>query len=219
MKKLDFSKPRYFNNRELSWLAFNDRVLEEARDKNNPLLERVRFLGITQSNLDEFFNIRVASLKKMVTVNYDQPDAAGLKPQEQLDAISETAHAMVEKQYTTLVRSLLPKMSAVDIQLLHASELTEKQHDFVSDYFHYELYPVLTPMGVDPTRPFPFLGNNSLNLAIRLVRPDDKGDKSRSFAMVQVPDVFPRVLRLPGDDNVFILMGSFSEERYIKQND
>lgn len=131
MKKLDFSKPRYFNNRELSWLAFNDRVLEEARDKNNPLLERVRFLGITQSNLDEFFNIRVASLKKMVTVNYDQPDAAGLKPQEQLDAISETAHAMVEKQYTTLVRSLLPKMSAVDIQLLHASELTEKQHDFV----------------------------------------------------------------------------------------
>lgn len=109
MKKLDFSKPRYFNNRELSWLAFNDRVLEEARDKNNPLLERVRFLGITQSNLDEFFNIRVASLKKMVTVNYDQPDAAGLKPQEQLDAISETAHAMVEKQYTTLVRSLLTK--------------------------------------------------------------------------------------------------------------
>ncbi|MCT3152443.1 RNA degradosome polyphosphate kinase [Lacticaseibacillus rhamnosus] len=206
MKKLDFSKPRYFNNRELSWLAFNDRVLEEARDKNNPLLERVRFLGITQSNLDEFFNIRVASLKKMVTVNYDKPDAAGMKPQEQLDAISKTAHEMVEKQYNTLVRSLIPKLNAVDIQLLHAKDLTQKQQDFVSDYFHYELYPVLTPMGVDPTRPFPFLSNNSLNLAIRLVRPDDDDDKSRSFAMVQVPDVFPRVLRLPGGDNVFILL-------------
>ena len=113
---------------------------------------------------------------------------------------------MVEKQYNTLVRSLIPKLNAVDIQLLHAKDLTQKQQDFVSDYFHYELYPVLTPMGVDPTRPFPFLSNNSLNLAIRLVRPDDDDDKSRSFAMVQVPDVFPRVLRLPGGDNVFILL-------------
>ncbi|WP_179396099.1 RNA degradosome polyphosphate kinase [Lacticaseibacillus absianus] len=207
MTKLDFNDPHYYTNRELSWLAFNDRVLEEARDHNNPLLERVRFLGITQSNLDEFFNVRVASLRKMVAVDYNAPDPAGMTPAAQLRAIAKAAHAMVDKQYSTWSRSLVPKLEGLAIRLREFDDLSPKQHEFVSDYFHQELYPVLTPMGVDPTRPFPFLGNNSLNLAIRLQRPEEaEDDKARSFAMVQVPDVFPRVLRLPGAANDFILL-------------
>ncbi|MFD1393098.1 RNA degradosome polyphosphate kinase [Lacticaseibacillus jixianensis] len=210
--------PKHFTNRELSWLAFNDRVLEEARDKTNPLLERVRFLAITQSNLDEFFNVRVASLRKMVAVDYQTPDAAGLTPVQQLAGIAKDAHAMVEKQYSTWTRSLMPRLDELDIHLLGIDQLSQRQADFCRDYFDQELYPVLTPMGVDPTRPFPFLANNSLNLAIRLQRPedegkDDKDEKNRSFAMVQVPDVFPRVLRLPGGDNEFILL-----ENVIRQH-
>ncbi|WP_125705748.1 RNA degradosome polyphosphate kinase [Lacticaseibacillus daqingensis] len=206
-KPLDYTNPKYYTNRELSWLAFNDRVLEEARDHSNPLLERVRFLGITQSNLDEFFNVRVASLRKMVAVAYQTPDAAGMTPAAQLRAIAKAAHAMVDKQYTTWSRSLVPKLASLAIQLKDFDALTGKQREFVSDYFHQELYPVLTPMGVDPTRPFPFLGNNSLNLAIRLQRPDEEDDaKARGFAMVQVPSVFPRVLRLPAAANDFILL-------------
>ncbi|WP_461225676.1 RNA degradosome polyphosphate kinase [Lacticaseibacillus suihuaensis] len=205
-KQATYTDPKYYTNRELSWLAFNDRVLEEARDHNNPLLERVRFLGITQSNLDEFFNVRVASLRKMVAVAYNTPDAAGMTPATQLQHIAKAAHAMVEKQYTTWSRSLVPKLEELDIRLKGFADLTPKQHEFVSEYFHQELYPVLTPMGVDPTRPFPFLANNSLNLAIRLQRPDGDDDKARGFATVQVPDVFPRVLRLPDAENDFILL-------------
>ncbi|WP_203623974.1 MULTISPECIES: RNA degradosome polyphosphate kinase [unclassified Lacticaseibacillus] len=210
-KGVDFADPKHFTNRELSWLAFNDRVLEEARDKTNPLLERVRFLAITQSNLDEFFNVRVASLRKMVAVNYGEPDAAGLTPSQQLAGIAKDAHAMVEKQYSTWTRSLSPRLDELNIRLLTPDQLSPRQVEFCRDYFEQELYPVLTPMGVDPTRPFPFLANNSLNLAIRLQRPedegkDDKDEKNRSFAMVQVPDVFPRVLRLPDGDNDFILL-------------
>ncbi|MHA3065190.1 RNA degradosome polyphosphate kinase [Lacticaseibacillus saniviri] len=206
MKLNQFMRPEYFTNRELSWIAFNDRVLEEARDKNNPLLERARFLAITQSNLDEFFNIRVASLRKMVTVGYDKPDAAGMSPETQLKAIAAATHTMVDKQASTWSRSLQPKLAELNINLKHFEDLTAKQVQFVDDYFHQELYPVLTPMGVDPTRPFPFLANNSLNLALRLSRPEQEGDKRRSFAMVQIPAVYSRVLRLPDGDNQFMLL-------------
>ncbi|MFD1430041.1 RNA degradosome polyphosphate kinase [Lacticaseibacillus mingshuiensis] len=202
-----YTKPEYYTNRELSWLAFNDRVLEEARDHDNPLLERVRFLAITQSNLDEFFNVRVASLRKMVAVGYLEPDAAGMTASQQLAAIATQAHAMVDKQYTTWTRSLRPLLAELSIQLKTAEELSPAQADFIDDYFHEEVYPVLTPMGVDPTRPFPFLANNSLNLALRVERTEEKeADKGRSFALVQVPDVFPRVVRLPDAPNDFILL-------------
>ncbi|WP_390405400.1 RNA degradosome polyphosphate kinase [Lacticaseibacillus jixiensis] len=207
MSTHDFTSPSYFENRELSWIAFNDRVLEEARDHSNPLLERVRFLSITQSNLDEFFNVRVASLRKMVAVDYHEPDAAGLTPAKQLAAIAKSVHQMVDKQYSTWSRSLRPALAELKINLLPFDALSEKQREFVDSYFHQELYPVLTPMGVDPTRPFPFLANNSLNIAIRLQRPEElSDDKAHSFAMVQVPSVFSRVLRLPGADNDFILL-------------
>ncbi|WP_461213824.1 RNA degradosome polyphosphate kinase [Lacticaseibacillus sp. GG6-2] len=204
MSKKTYEHPKYFTNRELSWIAFNDRVLEEARDRDNPLLERVKFLGITQSNLDEFFNVRVASLRKMVAVDYDQPDAAGMTPAAQLKAIAKDVHKMVEKQYTTFSRMLRPALEAVDIRLRSFDELSDRQHEYVDDYFHQELYPVLTPMGVDPTRPFPFLSNDSLNLAVRLQREEDDNDKA--FATVQIPSSFPRVVRLPDAPNDFILI-------------
>ncbi len=202
---MNFAKPEYFVNRELSWVDFDDRVLEEARDKNNPLLERVRFLGITQSNLDEFFMVRVASLRKMQAVAYSKPDAAGMSPTTQLAALSAKIHPLVEKQYSTWTRSLLPQLEKVGINLLDYSQLSKKQLSFCSQYFHQVLYPVLTPLAVDASRPFPFIGNNTLNLALRLVKADVAEKKDRRFAMVQVPDVFPRVVTLPGE-NQFILL-------------
>jgi polyphosphate kinase len=202
---MHYSEPKYFVNRELSWVDFNDRVLDEARDKRNPLLERVRFLGITQSNLDEFFMVRVASLRKMQAVAYDEPDAAGMRPGEQLSALSEKIHTLVDKQYSTLIRSLLPQLNQVGINLKRYDDLDKKQLLFVSQYFHQMLAPVLTPMAVDASRPFPFIGNNTLNLALRLVKKTAPDEKEKRFAMVQVPDMFQRVVALPGE-NQFILL-------------
>lgn len=206
MSKRHFDSPKYFTNRELSWVAFNDRVLEEARDKNNPLLERVKFLAITQSNLDEFFNVRVASLRKMVTVDYAKPDAAGMTAAMQLTAISDDVHPLVDKQYRTLTRSLLPQLADRGVHLLAAGELSDEQLDFIDDYFHRELYPILTPLAVDVSRPFPFLANNSLNMAVRLQREGQNAGKGRSFATVQIPSGVPRVVHLPGSRLNFILI-------------
>ena len=206
MSKKPFSEHKYFTNRELSWIAFNDRVLEEARDKENPLLERVKFLAITQSNLDEFFNVRVASLRKMVSVDYVKPDAAGMTPTQQLKAIGTDVHTLVEKQYRTLSRSLLPQLAGKGVRLLAAGELSDEQLDFVDDYFHRELYPILTPLAVDVSRPFPFLADGSMNMAVRLIRAGEENKKDRSFATVQIPDGVPRVLHLPGKNLDFILL-------------
>ncbi|WP_056975469.1 RNA degradosome polyphosphate kinase [Lacticaseibacillus sharpeae] len=205
MSKNPFADPKFYTNRELSWISFNDRVLDEARDKANPLLERVRFLAITQSNLDEFFNVRVASLRKLVSVGYGKADAAGMSPNEQLNAIAEAVHKMVDKQYSTLSRSLMPALAKIGINVHQPSELTGEQLDFVDDYFHQELYPILTPLAVDVSRPFPFIGDHTMNLALRLERPSDKDDK-RNFATVQIPDSMPRVIRLPGTGDDFVLL-------------
>ena len=122
-----FSKNSYFKNRELSWIDFNGRVLEEARDADNPLLERINFLGITQSNVDEFFMVRVASLNKLVSVKINDTDPSGMTPKEQIDAINEKEHDMVEKRYSTLNRSLLPLLEKNDIILLNPTDLNEEQ--------------------------------------------------------------------------------------------
>ncbi|WP_127848415.1 RNA degradosome polyphosphate kinase [Lacticaseibacillus hulanensis] len=205
MTKSAFADHKFYTNRELSWIAFNDRVLDEARDKANPLLERVSFLAISQSNLDEFFNVRVASLRKMVSVGYDKPDAAGMTATQQLDAVSKDVHKMVDKQYSTLSRSLLPALAKIGINVHQPRELKGEQLDFVDDYFHQELYPILTPLAVDVSRPFPFIADHTMNLALRLERPSDKDDK-RNFATVQIPDSMPRVIRLPGSGDDFVLL-------------
>ncbi|NLO35898.1 MAG: RNA degradosome polyphosphate kinase [Clostridiaceae bacterium] len=189
-----------FINRELSWLAFNDRVLEEARDKQNPLLERVRFLAITCSNLDEFFMIRVASLKDLVNAGFDRQDPAGMTPLQQLDAISVQTHQMVHRQYSTFSRALLPAMAREGIVLLKPEQLSEAQLDYVSRYYHSTLYPILTPMAIDAARPFPLIANRSLNLCVSVeTQKNSETDPDHDFAIVQVPAVVPRLLAVPAD--------------------
>lgn len=196
MAAIDYTKSEYYTNRELSWLEFNMRILGEARDKTNPLFERLKFLSITASNLDEFFMIRVASLKDMVHAKYTKPDIAGLKPEAQLVKIQEMAHSLVNLQYSTYNRSLVPALKQAGLELVTAhEELTEEQKVFVDRYFEQNVYPVLTPMAMDSSRPFPLIRNKSLNIGALISK---KGEKSKSeFATVQVPAVLPRVIELP----------------------
>ncbi len=192
----DFLSPQNYVNRELSWIEFNHRVLGEARDKALPLFERLKFLSITSSNLDEFFMVRVASLKDQVHAKYTKPDIAGLTPEEQLDKISKQAHKLVNVQYSTYNRSLLPALSQNGLNILDGyEELTEEQAEYADRYFKENVYPVLTPMAVDPSRPFPLVRNKSLNIAA-LLKKKTKG-KELEFAMVQVPSVLPRIIELP----------------------
>ncbi len=196
---MDVSRAEYFTNRELSWLDFNYRVLGEARDKTIPLFERLKFLSITSSNLDEFFMIRVASLKDMVNAKYVKPDIAGMTPQMQLDAISRKTHDLVNTQYTTYNRSLKPMLKQNGLTIIDSYEdLSEAQRSYVNQYFQQDVYPVLTPMAVDSSRPFPLIRNKSLNIGALI---SDKEDESEyDFATVQVPSVLPRFIEIPSDE-------------------
>jgi polyphosphate kinase len=222
-----------FLNRELSWLEFNARVLNEARDKRNPLLERVKFLAISCSNLDEFFMIRVASLKDLVHAGYGRPDPAGLTPEQQLVPISSQTHQMVNRQYSTFHRSLLPALLSEGIRLLPPGQLNGEQRAFVKNFFRSTLLPILTPMGVDASRPFPLIANRSLNLCVRIDKGPEpaipptnemaqangtdsqssEGENGREpgprkrLAIVQIPSVLPRLVRLPSSQGYdFILL-------------
>lgn len=197
--KYDFRNPAYYINRELSWLKFNYRVLGEARDKQIPLFERLKFLSITASNLDEFFMIRVASLKDMVHAGYKKVDISGMNPEEQLIEISKETKELVDLQYSTLKRSLLPQLEKQQIHLItNFEELTSKQAEFVDRYFEEHIYPVLTPMAVDSSRPFPLIRNKTLNIGALVQK---KGEKELEFATVQVPSVLPRLIKLPSAQN------------------
>lgn len=159
-----FEKKEYFVNRELSWLKFDERVLSEARDKNLPLFDRLKFLSITASNLDEFFMVRVASLKDQVHAGYHKTDIAGMTAKEQLKEISVRTHELVHVQYNTLNRSLIPALEKAGMHLVAAHEnLTEAQSAFVDRYFEDNVYPVLTPMAMDSSRPFPLIRNKTLD--------------------------------------------------------
>lgn len=186
------TKAQRFKNRELSWLDFNYRVLSEARDKQIPLMERLKFLSITASNLDEFFMIRVASLKDQVNAGYTKTDISGMTAQEQINAILDETHRFAQSQYTTYNRSLVPALKKEGLKIVtHFSHLTNEQEAYVDKYFKQEVFPVLTPMAVDSSRPFPLIRNKTLNIGALLV---DKVKKNRiDFATVQVPSVLPRV--------------------------
>ncbi len=223
-KKFDFHQSEYYENRELSWLKFNGRVLNEAKDKNIPLLERLKFVSITSSNLDEFFMVRVASLKDMVHADYRKKDIAGMTATQQLAAINEKTRELVDNQYNTYNRSLVPLMKANNIQIIEKFEnLNERQQKFVDRYFEENVYPVLTPMAVDASRPFPLIRNKTLNIAALLSGKNGKSDKDAvEFATVQVPSVLPRLVQIPSDetdgaeDQTFILLEQIIEKNIDK---
>lgn len=196
-----YMKADNYINRELSWLEFNYRVLGEARDKTLPLFERLKFLSITASNLDEFFMVRVASLKDMVHAGYHKADIAGLRPAEQLAKIGDKTHELVHQQYSTYNRSLLPLLLQHGLRVIESHEdLTREEGAFVDQYFRENVYPVLTPMAVDSSRPFPLIYNKSLNIAALLQKKD--GDEDLDFATVQVPRMLPRIVELPPKDGI-----------------
>ncbi len=195
-----FKDPSLYTNRELSWLLFDKRVLSEARDKQIPLFERLKFLSITASNLDEFFMVRVASLKDMVNAKYTKKDIAGLTASEQLSRITVAAHELVAQQYSTYNRSLLPLLKANGLTVVERHEdLNDEQAAYVDDYFDENVYPVLTPMAVDSSRPFPLIRNKSLNIGSLLSRRGEK--KELEFATVQVPSVLARIVEIPAGED------------------
>ena len=196
LEKADFLKSEHYRNRELSWLSFNERVLNEARDKSIPLFERLKFLSITASNLDEFFMIRVASLKDMVHAKYTKKDIAGLTASEQLDVILTATHELVNLQYSTYNRSLIPALKQQGMKVVTEHEkLSKEQKAFVDRYFEEDIYPVLTPMAVDSSRPFPLIRNKSLNIGALISEKGEGGEYD--FATVQVPGGLPRIIELP----------------------
>jgi len=193
---VDLSSPRYYFNRELSWLEFNRRVLQEANDPRTPLLERVKFAAIFASNLDEFFMVRVASLQRQVEAQVTTLSPDGRTPQQQLDEISQRLHPMVAQLQELFENELRPQLAAEGVYVLKYDELDSAQRRYLKHYFEERVFPILTPLAVDPSHPFPLMSNLSLNLAIVLEDPDTGETR---FARVKVPDSLPRFVVLPAD--------------------
>jgi len=188
------TEPRYFN-RELSLIEFNRRVLEEAMDPRNPLLERIKFLAIFASNLDEFFMIRVSGIKQQIRAGVQKRSPDGQTPTEQLSAIRQALIPLLQQERDLLLNELLPALYKQGIMILDTTTLNEQQRAWVSDYFHRQIFPVLTPLAFDSSRPFPFISNLSLNLAV-VIHDQAKGEL---FARVKVPEVLPRLIPLPSE--------------------
>jgi polyphosphate kinase len=196
-QSVDATDAQYFINRELSWLAFNWRVLEEALDDRNPLLERVKFLAIFASNLDEFFMIRVSGLRRQLAACRTELPPDGLTPAEQLAAIRRELLHQLDQQAQCWQQDLAPKLTDAGMHILNYVQLDDRQRAWLRDYFEREVFPVLTPLAFDPAHPFPHISNLSLNLAVVV---DDPRQGER-FARVKVPDSFPRLLALPEEDD------------------
>lgn len=202
MGKLDLTKPEYFYNRELSWLKFNLRVLKEAMGKETPLLERLKFIAISASNLDEFFMVRVAGLWSNFDSGVEKRDASGMSVHEQLMAISQAAHEQVRTQTKSLI-ALMAEMDAVKLHFRRVKDLSELGKDWLEEYYREVVFPVLTPMAVDASRPFPFLANKTLNLAVELI----KADGEHSMGLIQVPSVLDRIVEVePEGKRTFVFL-------------
>lgn len=203
--------PEHFINRELSLLAFNRRVLAQAADERVPLLERLRFLCIVSSNMDEFFEIRVAGLKEQIKLDSHATSTDGLLPAEVYRRVALEAHALIAEQYALLNEVMLPKLRAEGVAFLRRSEWTKELQEWVAEYFSREVMPLLTPIGLDPAHPFPRVLNKSLNFAVELEGRDDFG-RAGGAAIVQAPRALPRVIQLPkklaGFDNGFVFLSS-----------
>jgi len=227
-----FDNVEYFTNRELSWLKFNIRVLNEAKDDDVKLFERLKFLSITSSNLDEFFMVRIASLKDMVEADYKKKDISGMSADKQLNVLAKETHNFVKKQYEIYNRSLLPLLKKEKLHIVsHEDELTVSESAFINEYFDEVVYPVLTPMAVDASRPFPLVRNKTLNIAALIRKRKDETAKKKKkdvylgnvdgdmdFAMVQVPSVLPRVVEIPteSDERKLIYLEDIIEKNIDK---
>src|SRR6516225_828889 len=189
--------PSLYIDRELSWLEFNRRVLEEAQDPKVPLLERLKFLAIFGSNLDEFFMVRVGGLQQKVQVGIAVGSGADrMPPREQVERISQLSHQLTADQYAILLNDILPALEKEGIVIRGQKELTEADRKHLNEVYHREIHPVLTPLAIDPVHPFPHLLNKSLNLAVLLQR---RGQPEKLYGVVQVPSVLPRFVALPVD--------------------
>lgn len=197
--EIDLNDYSLYENRELSWLEFNQRVLGEAENQENPLFERLKFLSIVSSNLDEFFMVRVASLMEQIRAGYDKVDFSGLTPKDQVKAISERTHRMIDDQGRVFKRSMIPALRKNNIIVsLDLSKLSERQTEFIDKYFEQNIFPVLTPLAVDSSRPFPLILNMSLNVAVLIKKNDNE-----LFATVQVPAVMSRYIEIPSEEKDF----------------
>jgi polyphosphate kinase len=195
-------------NRELSWMDFNQRVLEEAQDETNPLYERLNFLAITCSNLDEHFMVRVASLYNLIESGSSKKDPANMTPSEQLEALMIRCHEFYKDQYRTFNKQIMPALQAENISYLTMDQITEAEYAYLAKHFENNIYPVLTPLAVDAGRPFPLIPNQNLNLFVTLVTQEEKVNplESTPFAIVEVPSILPRLIKLPGEKKRFVLI-------------
>ncbi len=218
--EIDLKDPQYYFSRELSWLEFNNRVLHEAIDPRTPLLERLKFIAIFSSNLDEYFMVRVAALKQQVEAGVSKLSADGRTPQEQLAVIRERLASMVIKQHRHFQEALRPQLAANGVYILDYMDLNPEQRLYLQEYFETQIFPVLTPLAVDPGHPFPYISNLSLNLAVLI---KDSETDEEHFARVKVPDVLPRFVALPqesqgGSKNVPTVWAGVPLEQVIAHN-
>ena len=191
-------------NKNISWLGFDKRILEEANDLNHPIMERARFLGITSSNLDEFFMVKVSNLIHKMNKSPDKKDMTGLKPKKEFKKLCKQIHKFVKKQYSCFNGGIIPELRKHEIKFLHINELDTSQKIFVQKYFKEHIFPMLTPIAIDAGRPFPFITGRVLNIAVRL---EDSNKQRDLFGIVQIPSVLKRYIRLPGDNmNNFVLV-------------
>lgn len=195
-------------NRELSWMEFNQRVLEEAEDATNPLYERLNFLAITCSNLDEHFMVRVASLYNLIEAGSEKKDSANMSPSEQLEALMARCHEFYKDQYGIFNKQIMPALQAENINYLTMDQITEPEYNYLAKYFEDNIYPVLTPLAVDAGRPFPLIPNQNLNLFVTFATQEEKADalESTFFAIIAVPSILPRLIKLPGKEKRFVLI-------------
>ncbi|MGB5711256.1 MAG: hypothetical protein WBM44_10150 [Waterburya sp.] len=191
---IDLNDPKYYFNRELSWLEFNRRVLAEALDKRTPLLERLKFMAIFSSNLDEFFMVRIAALKKQVEAGVSKLSADGRTAPQQLEEIANVLTPMFREQHQHFEKVLRKELTKSGIHILNYVDLNQEQRTYINGYFEDYIFPVLTPLAIDPSHPFPYISNLSLNLAVVLKDPTIDNEL---FARVKIPKVLPRFVALP----------------------
>ncbi|HLA28174.1 MAG TPA: hypothetical protein VJZ49_09805, partial [Syntrophales bacterium] len=195
-KEISLKDPSLLLNRELSWIEFNRRVLEEAEDPETPALEKLKFISIFSSNLDEFFQVRVGALARLIQAGVIDPDPSGLTPRQQIEAIAVKARIDVAQQYQCFQETVLPLLKQAGIEIQAVESLDKKETQKLNAYFENQVFPILTPLAVDAGHPFPFLGNLRLNLMVMF---KESPTSPQPYAFVDVPSVLPRLIRVMDD--------------------